>query len=84
MPQFQPIATYQELRRCVLNFPSAAMAPTTISAPGRFLSLPKSVASVGVDAWNKKVWAVESLSRWVQKIRIWYAHHQPFFGMTMM
>ena len=62
MPHFQPIATYQELRRCVLNFPSAAMAPTTISAPGRFLSLPKSVASVGVDAWNKKVWAVESLS----------------------
>ena len=62
MPHFQPIATYQELHRCVLNFPSAAMAPTTISAPGRFLSLPKSVASVGVDAWNKKVWAVESLS----------------------
>ena len=62
MPHFQPIATYQELGRCVLNFPSAAMAPTTISAPGRFLSLPKSVASVGVDAWNKKVWAVESLS----------------------
>ena len=31
-----------------------AMASITISAPGRHLSLPKSVASVGVDAWNKK------------------------------
>ena len=26
----------------------------TISAPGRHLSLPKSVAAVGVEAWNRK------------------------------
>lgn len=37
------------------------MAPTTISAPGRFLSLPKSVASVGVDAWNKKAQLAQML-----------------------
>eukprot|EP00435_Cladocopium_sp_Y103_P040031 s2282_g10.t2 len=49
------------IKSCVLNFPSAAMAPTTISAPGRFLSLPKSVASVGVDAWNKQAQLAQML-----------------------